>query len=60
MCGLAGLALLAGAYLATYEQAPRIRVRWREAITAQQQAALEEQYFLRNGRDQRMTFQLAP
>jgi len=50
-CGLALLALLGGAYLATREPAPRIRVLWRDGTTAQQQANLEAAYFLRNPRD---------
>lgn len=49
--GLAGLALLAAAYWATLEPAPRIRVLWREGIAAGQQSALEARYLLRNGRD---------
>ncbi|MBI2186948.1 MAG: discoidin domain-containing protein [Acidobacteria bacterium] len=49
--GLAGLALLAASYWATREPAPRIRVLWRDSVTAEQQAVLETRYFLRNGRD---------
>lgn len=49
--GLVGLALLAGAYVVTREPAPRIRVLWREGITAQQQGNLEARYLLLNGRD---------
>jgi hypothetical protein len=51
LCGLAGLVLLAGAYAATLERAPRIRVLWRDGVTAPQQAALEATYLLRNPRD---------
>lgn len=43
--------MLAAAYWLTVEPAPRIRVLWRDGITAQQQAALEVQYQLLNGRD---------
>ena len=49
--GLAGLAVLAAAYWLTVEPAPRIRVLWRDGITAQQLVALEAKYFLRDGRD---------
>lgn len=51
LCGLGGLVLLAGACLATLDHAPRIRVLWRDGVTAQQQAALEATYLLRNPRD---------
>lgn len=51
MGGLTGLVLLAAAYWATLEPAPRIRVLWRDGISAEQQAALEARYLLRNGRD---------
>lgn len=51
LCSLAGLALLSAVYVATLERAPRIRVLWRDDVSAQQQAALEATYFLRNARD---------
>lgn len=51
IAGLTGLAMLALAYGATSEPAPRIRVLWREGVTAEQQAALERDHFLLNGRD---------
>lgn len=49
--GSAGLAVLALAYWLTYEPAPRIRVLWREGVTAEQQAVLERRYLLLNGRE---------
>jgi len=51
MFSLAGLMLLAAAYWATVERAPRVRVLWRDGITAEQQAAREAAYLLRNPRD---------
>lgn len=49
--GIAGLALLGAAYWLTHEPAPRVRILWRPDLAPQQQAALEEQYLLLNGRD---------
>ena len=49
--GLIGLMLLGAAYLATLERVPRIRILWRDGVTAEQQAALEARYLLRNARD---------
>jgi hypothetical protein len=49
--GATGLALLGAAYWLTYEPAPRIRVLWRDGVTAHQQAEIEERYLLLNGRD---------
>ena len=49
--GMAGLILLGLAYALTYEPAPRVRVRWRADVTAQQRAALERKYLLSSGRD---------
>lgn len=49
--GISGLALLGVAYWWTHEPAPRVRVLWREGVPADQQAALEREYLLRNGRD---------
>ncbi|OFW02333.1 MAG: hypothetical protein A3I61_19450 [Acidobacteria bacterium RIFCSPLOWO2_02_FULL_68_18] len=51
MGGLIGLMLLGAAYLATLERVPRIRILWRDGVTAEQQAALEARYLLRNARD---------
>ena len=48
--GFSGLAALAIAYWLTYEPAPAVRVRWRDDVTAEQQAALERKYLLSNGR----------
>ncbi len=48
--GVAGLAALGFAYWFTYEPAPSIRVRWRDDVTNQRQAALERKYLLVNGR----------
>jgi hypothetical protein len=48
--GLAGLAALAVAYGLTYERAPGIRVRWRDDLSAAQQADREWKYLLTNGR----------
>ena len=50
MIGVAGLAALGFAYWFTYEPAPSIRVRWRDDVTSQRQAALERKYLLANGR----------
>jgi hypothetical protein len=49
--GTAGLLLLGGAYWFTHEPAPRVRVLWREGVTAQQQEAIAQCYLLVNGRD---------
>ena len=48
--GVAGLAALGLAYWFTYEPAPSIRVRWRDDVTSERQAALERKYLLVNGR----------
>jgi hypothetical protein len=49
--GIAGLLLLGGAYWLTHEPAPRVRVLWREGVTAEQQEAIARRYLLVNGRD---------
>ena len=49
--GMAGLMLLGLAYAFTYEPAPRVRVQWREDVTAQQRSALERKYLLSSERD---------
>src|SRR5438128_1108805 len=48
--GLGGLAALGFAYWLTVEPAPAIRVRWRDDVTSDRQAALERKYLLVNGR----------
>jgi hypothetical protein len=48
---MAGLALLGLAYWLTYEPAPRIRILWRDGVTAQQRTTIERKYLLLNGRD---------
>lgn len=48
--GRGGLAALGLAYWLTYEPAPAIRVRWRNEVTSERQAALERKYQLSNGR----------
>jgi len=48
--GLGGLAAFGLAYWLTYEPAPAVRVRWRDDVTAEQQATLERRYLLSNGR----------
>ena len=48
--GLGGLAALALAYWLTVEPAPSIRVRWRDTVASEQQAALERRYLLSNPR----------
>ena len=48
--GLLGLALLSFAYWFTVEPAPSIRVRWRNDVTAERQAALERRYLLADPR----------
>ena len=48
---MAGLALYGLAYWLTYEPAPRIRVLWRESVTAERRAALERKYRLLHPRD---------
>jgi len=48
--GLGGLAALAIAYWLTHEPAPSIRVRWRDEVTSERQAALERKYQLSNAR----------
>lgn len=50
--GLGGLAALGLAYWLTYEPAPAIRVRWADAVSSEQQAALERKYLLSNARGQ--------
>lgn len=44
--GLFGLAALAFAYWFTVEPAPGVRVRWRDHVTVEEQAALERKYLL--------------
>lgn len=48
---IAGLAIYFFTYWFTYEPAPTIRVRWRDDVSAEQQATLERKYLLSNGRE---------
>lgn len=43
------LALISSIYLLTVETAPSVRVRWRDAVTPERQAALEDAYLLIDG-----------